>query len=129
MAFVCEDVSLPGAAASAEPRTGVGASLVGLDISLMERLLCSPGPYAKSARGYDPLYVTMLVQNYRSHPDILKVPSSLFYHNALLAKASAMDREAFVGWDALPNPAIPVVFFGVCGESRQVRFKLYAFFL
>ena len=37
----------------------------------------------KSHGGYDPLLVTKLVKNYRSHGDIIKIPSKLFYHDEL----------------------------------------------
>lgn len=34
---------------------------------------------------FDKTYITQLVQNYRSHPAILKVPNELFYENQLKA--------------------------------------------
>ena len=47
----------------------------GLDISLLERLM-TVSPYTKGANGgYDPFYITMLLDNYRSHPTIIHVPS------------------------------------------------------
>ena len=33
--------------------------------------------------GYDPQCITLLVNNYRSHPRLLQLPSALFYHDTL----------------------------------------------
>jgi superfamily I DNA and/or RNA helicase len=35
------------------------------------------------SHGYDPRLVRMLVKNYRSHPAIIKLPSKMFYQDAL----------------------------------------------
>lgn len=35
---------------------------------------------------YDPNYITVLSENYRSHRDILEIPNELFYGGMLQAK-------------------------------------------
>lgn len=57
------------------------------DKSLMERL-CDEPLYQRNSGKFNEKYITMLVQNYRSHPDILHVPNILFYGGALVARAS-----------------------------------------
>lgn len=64
------------------------ASSYGLAQSLLSRLL-PKFPYQRDAvgfpesGGYDPRLVTRLSVNYRSLPDILELPSSLFYDSDL----------------------------------------------
>lgn len=58
----------------------------GLGISLLSRLL-QRFPYQRDTqgfqRGYDPRLVTKLIMNYRSLPEILQLPNSLFYDSEL----------------------------------------------
>ena len=60
------------------------------DVSLMERLM-GRSLYSRSDKPdadglhYDPMMLTKLVRNYRSHPDILAVPNRLFYNEELVA--------------------------------------------
>ncbi|KAG1680367.1 hypothetical protein FOA52_015458 [Chlamydomonas sp. UWO 241] len=80
---------------------------------------------------YNTAYVTKLVNNYRSHPAILKVPNELFYDGELLpppptheAHQKACDdikmiTYGLVGWDQLPNPNFPIVFHGVAGKDER----------
>ncbi len=57
------------------------AKLYGLEESLLERLCSKCALYRrdpvafKDHGGFDPLLVTRLVKNYRSHADIIRVPS------------------------------------------------------
>lgn len=50
--------------------------------SLLERLRTTYVNMYES----DPEYMTMLVQNFRSDPDILSIPNELFYGNNLKVK-------------------------------------------
>ncbi|XP_041969109.1 probable RNA helicase SDE3 isoform X2 [Aricia agestis] len=63
------------------------AGAKGLKKSLLHRLMeVYPQMYTS-----DSDYITMLVQNYRSNPDILAIPNEFFYDSALQAKAEPDD--------------------------------------
>lgn len=47
--------------------------------------------------------MTMLRNNYRSHPSIIEVPSRLFYNNELRVAEDADPRDALANWTALPK--------------------------
>ncbi|KAG6732868.1 hypothetical protein I3843_01G191100 [Carya illinoinensis] len=66
----------------------------------------------------DENYVTKLVRNYRCHPDILYLPSTLFYNGELIACKD--DVSSFVDeGNLLPNKAFPVLFFGIQGCDER----------
>ncbi|XP_008556332.1 probable RNA helicase armi [Microplitis demolitor] len=101
----------------------------GLAESYLVRLL-QQFPYQRDNEGfemgYDPRLITKLVINYRSLPEILELPNSLFYDSELVSNVSSTDSpEAEILRsiaDELPSrdgqpPA--VVFHGVNGENRQ----------
>lgn len=94
------------------------AASYGLDVSLLERLMSRP-LYCRnedkfSDHGcYDPLLVTKLINNYRSHPAVLKLPSAVFYHDELKPCADVRMRESLCQWDKLPNKGFPVIFHGL----------------
>ncbi len=52
---------------------------------------------------YNPVYITQLVQNYRSHPALLALPNKLFYHNSLQACADPQITDTLLHWEKLPN--------------------------
>ncbi len=80
----------------------------GLALSLLERLMTAPPYFVKNV--YDPQYCVQLVDNYRSHPDLLVVPSRLFYRDTLVSRATDGDTHAFIDNDnILPNPDVPLV--------------------
>lgn len=63
-------------------------------------------------------YVTKLIRNYRCHPEILYLPSKLFYKGELIA---CKDDESYLidRVDFLPNREFPVLFFGVQGLDER----------
>ncbi|KAM3933121.1 helicase MOV-10 [Leptodactylus fuscus] len=91
----------------------------GLDISLLERLMTQNPLYGKSNGSYNPQFVTKLLLNYRSHPDILSVPNELFYDKELQAKADEMVTRAYCNWEKLPMKNFPIIFHHVLGKDER----------
>lgn len=56
--------------------------------SWLERL-CDSQLYKRNDGKFNELYITQLVKNYRSHPEILRIPNELFYENTLESCAEA----------------------------------------
>ncbi|XP_023954942.1 putative helicase MOV-10 [Bicyclus anynana] len=85
----------------------------GLGTSLLERL---KNTYENLYE--DPDYITMLVQNFRSDPDILAIPNEFFYDNSLkpLAPLDPLSRVSVLG---LPGGERALVFHAV--NSREQR--------
>ncbi|XP_041460739.1 RNA helicase Mov10l1-like [Lytechinus variegatus] len=101
------------------------AGELGLEQSLLERLM-KRDLYQRDAKtfrdhgGYNPLLVTKLVNNYRSHPALLKLPSQCFYHDELNACANIEMREMACGWNQLPNKnGFPIIFHGIQGADLK----------
>ncbi|KAA8548661.1 hypothetical protein F0562_000345 [Nyssa sinensis] len=63
-------------------------------------------------------YVTKLVRNYRCHPEILYLPSKLFYSGELIACKD--DTSSSKVWaELLPNREFPVLFIGIQGCDER----------
>ena len=89
------------------------AETYGLGKSYLERLSESDIYYNGEEN-----YVTKLVRNYRCHPEILYLPSMLFYNSELIACKD--DESAFLdGVNLLPNRDFPVLFFGIQGCDER----------
>ncbi|XP_058529792.1 RNA helicase Mov10l1 isoform X1 [Ochotona princeps] len=103
------------------------AMAYGLNVSMLERLMARPAylrdENAFGACGaYNPLLVTKLVKNYRSHSALLALPSRLFYHKELEVCADPKVVTSLLGWEKLPKKGFPLVFHGVRGsEAREGR--------
>lgn len=100
------------------------AKQFGMDISLLERLFLNNDPYRRDDRYqhygfYCPLFLTKLVDNYRSHPNLLKLPSSMFYDDELQPKADKVETTMFSRWEHLKNPNVPLIFHNVQGKDEQ----------
>lgn len=52
-------------------------------LSMMERLMLTNKLYESRAQYRDHRYITKLVKNFRSHPDIIYIPNKFFYDNEL----------------------------------------------
>jgi hypothetical protein len=68
---------------------------------------------------YNPVVITKLVQNYRSHPAIMALPSRLFYDNDLQPCADVALRECLCEWDELKKKGFPLVFHGADGKDER----------
>ncbi|NWH24137.1 M10L1 helicase, partial [Grus americana] len=97
----------------------------GLNMSLLERLTSREiylrDEDAFSACGaYNPLLITKLVKNYRSHSALLALPSKLFYHKELEVCADTSVVTSLLHWGKLPRKGFPLIFHGIRGsETRE----------
>ncbi|KAJ8768373.1 hypothetical protein K2173_021526 [Erythroxylum novogranatense] len=92
------------------------AEAYGLGKSYLERLFeCEPYRHGEEN------YVTKLVRNYRCHPDILHLPSSLFYEGELIAsKDSVEDTNILMSSvNFTQGKNFPVLFFGIQGCDER----------
>lgn len=111
--------------------------------SWLERL-CDSNLYKRNDGMFNPVYITQLVNNYRSHPEILRIPNELFYENTLESCAKAgmnsevhifenikcsnksvifvlliVDINRFIGSDLLPSKQFPFIFQSVHGNCQR----------
>ncbi|XP_018362721.1 PREDICTED: probable RNA helicase armi [Trachymyrmex cornetzi] len=104
-------------------------SFFGLGVSFLSRLL-QQFPYQRDPDGfetcYDPRLVTKLVMNYRSLPEILHLPNTLFYESELQPQLSSKNSEEAKLLEMLraelpertgSPPAI--IFHGISGENYK----------
>nr|XP_056702463.1 RNA helicase Mov10l1 [Euleptes europaea] len=97
------------------------AAVYGLNVSLMERLMSRP-LYLRdedACGSYNPLLVTKLVKNYRSHAALIALPSKLFYHKELEVCADPSVVNSLLGWVKLPRKGFPLIFHGVRGNEMR----------
>ncbi|XP_048252901.1 RNA helicase Mov10l1-like isoform X2 [Haliotis rufescens] len=100
------------------------SKMYGLELSFLERLM-DRSLYMRNERlfadhgGFDSILVTMLVENYRSHPAILALPSRLFYFDQLEVVSDPALTHALCDWDSLPRRNYPVIFHGLRGEDMR----------
>lgn len=72
--------------------------------------------YQKKDGKYNNNVLTKLINNYRSHSAILKVPNQLFYDGELKEKGDDLINIA-VGWEFLPNPKLPLFYHHIVGKD------------
>uniref|UniRef100_A0A8B9JV92 RNA helicase n=1 Tax=Astyanax mexicanus TaxID=7994 RepID=A0A8B9JV92_ASTMX len=94
------------------------AEAFGLGVSLLERLMANP-LYSCSENGYNPLLVTKLVYNYRSHEVLLALPSRLFYGGELCVRSQRSVVDSLCHWSRLPTKGFPLIFHGVRGSEMR----------
>ncbi|KAI9008216.1 P-loop containing nucleoside triphosphate hydrolase protein [Gaertneriomyces semiglobifer] len=90
------------------------AARFGLRVSLLEPAMRSAQYQAK-----DDLYNLRLVNNYRSHPAIIKFPSDEWYESSLRACAWR-DISRGRGLSSLQKPGFPIMVDNVGGEESQM---------
>ncbi|KFM61622.1 putative helicase Mov10l1, partial [Stegodyphus mimosarum] len=94
----------------------------GLQVSYLERIM-NTALYARNEKeygqfgGYNPMLITMLEESYRSHPDILRFPSDMFYFSQVICCFPSGTSNKLSNWDELPTKGFPIIFHGVKGEE------------
>ncbi|XP_062921482.1 putative helicase MOV-10 isoform X2 [Mobula hypostoma] len=93
----------------------------GLELSLLERLMNGNALYQKDpdSGSYNQTFVTKLLRNYRSHPEILKIPNELFYEEELQNHADPIISNSYCQWEHLPKQNFPIIFHGVLGQDQR----------
>ncbi|XP_053341140.1 RNA helicase Mov10l1 isoform X2 [Clarias gariepinus] len=94
------------------------AEAFGLGVSLLERLMATQ-LYSCTEKGYNPLLVTKLVYNYRSHEVLLELPSRLFYGGELCVRSQRAVVDSLCHWSRLPTKGFPLIFHGVRGTEMR----------
>lgn len=67
----------------------------------------------KNYANHNPNFVTQLLDNYRSHPDILRFCNEKFYNSTLRAVGNPTIINSACNWRELPNKKIPMIFHSV----------------
>lgn len=86
---------------------------------MLQRLMEKSCAYKKNDDGkYDANFITKLVQNYRSHEAIIRLPNQMFYENELVACAG---KEAYSAenWSHLPRRKFPIIFHATHGVEQH----------
>lgn len=95
------------------------AASLGLSHSLMERLLRSETYKLDGNGNYDRTLQTRLRQNYRSHPEIVRLFNELYYNGELIPQARASEVNHAANWQLLPNGAFPIIFQATHGVTKR----------
>ncbi len=92
----------------------------GLGVSLMERLMTEHNRYQPDKhKKRDPRFITKLRKNFRSHQDLLSLPSQLFYDNELEACSVQESLCHQLKW--LPQDGCPLVFHDVANPHSRAK--------
>ncbi|KAK7684935.1 hypothetical protein QCA50_011770 [Cerrena zonata] len=92
------------------------ARILKFDLSYLERLMNMPLYNDRSWRGKT---VVKLINNFRSHPEVLKFPNDQFYKGELRSCGDKRVVDSYVGWSHLPNKRFPIIFHAVSGEDQR----------
>lgn len=77
------------------------------------------GIYQKDSNAnFNENFVIQLTKNYRSHPDILKIPNELFYRNTLEPCASPEIYNEIYNLKMLLKPGFPMIFHSVHAKKH-----------
>ncbi|XP_067626316.1 putative helicase mov-10-B.1 [Eurosta solidaginis] len=95
------------------------AEELGLGTSLMQRLLDRKCYNIAEVNGsYDQRIQIRLCRNFRSHPAIVNLFSSLYYENKLQPMADAEETNWAAKWQFLQDPKFPIIFHAVHGKEE-----------
>ncbi|XP_067633314.1 uncharacterized protein [Eurosta solidaginis] len=92
------------------------AGELGLNNSIMKRLLERDCYAVKGDGSYDRTLQMRLLQNYRSHPEILRLFNHLYYNNKLIPKVQKESLLKFDNLSIMTNKKFPIIFESVCGK-------------
>lgn len=86
----------------------------------MERLMNSE-PYQRNAvtKTFCNRMLTQLLQNFRSHPDIINISNDLFYNGDLVPSAPIEKTHCFLDWNILPIKNVPILFEAMVGTAKK----------
>lgn len=90
----------------------------GLDKSYLERLM-EMEMYQPINGCFNNRVVTKLLNNYRSHKDILKEPNEMFYKSELKVCADRALVTSLCNWEYLPKKNFPLIFHAVQGKDER----------
>lgn len=87
-------------------------------MSMLERMM-NHEFYRRDCCGrYNPLIITQLRDNFRSHEAILHFSNEMFYDNQLRAKAPEEVANWALGYCRLPNRLFPIMFHPINGHMK-----------
>ncbi|CAG7847798.1 Probable RNA helicase SDE3; AltName: Full=Silencing defective protein 3 [Serendipita indica DSM 11827] len=90
-----------------------------LGVSLLDRLTEMPIYDERAKNG---ITIVKLVNNFRSHPDILRFPNQRFYRGELESKGDPIVIESMLRWPHLPQSGFPIIFHAMAGKDlREAR--------
>ncbi|TDG51099.1 hypothetical protein AWZ03_002462 [Drosophila navojoa] len=95
------------------------AASLGLDKSLMERLLHNKLYKVDDDGSYDTRLQLRLRRNYRSHPEIVGIYNQLYYDNQLIPMAPLQKVNIAANWGLLPNGEFPILFNATYGKTEH----------
>lgn len=101
------------------------AKKLGMEMSLMERLMLTDEKYECIEGEYDNDFVTQLKKNYRNHPAIMEFSNKHFYNSNLISVCS----EDVINFSKDPellmyNTDFPIIFHTTKGPSKEVGTSL-----
>jgi helicase MOV-10 len=97
------------------------ANSFGFGTSCMERLMKLPLYSPSAGKSTSPFVFVRLMENYRSHVDILKFSARVFYEDRMVARCELSKANQFLNWGPIPRKAsgqpFPLVLHSVEGSE------------
>ncbi|KAG9120974.1 hypothetical protein FRC07_003275, partial [Ceratobasidium sp. 392] len=91
---------------------------LGMNASFLDRLTKMPVYQTENQEESNPKIVKLL-QNYRSHPAILRFSNIAFYKNELEPHADSIITRSLEYFSELPKDGFPIIFHSICGHNMQ----------
>ncbi|XP_017473968.1 PREDICTED: putative helicase MOV-10 isoform X1 [Rhagoletis zephyria] len=95
------------------------AADLGLEVSLMERLLERDCYRVDLDGNYNRQIQTRLCRNFRSHPEIVNLYSEMYYEGRLKAEAEPAVQQLCRDWHRSPNAEYPIIFHSIFGPEQR----------